>query len=83
MTVWAFLSDIHGNATALERAIALARERGATRFACLGDLLGRGDPARCVDLIRELADLSLVGNRDLDWQDRVGPASSNTRRTWA
>ena len=75
MAIWAFLSDIHGNYAALERAVALARARGAVRFAFLGDLLGRGDSDRCVDLVRQVADLSVVGNRDLDWRDRVSQAS--------
>ena len=75
MAIWAFLSDIHGNYAALERAVALARARGAVRFAFLGDLLGRGDSDRCVELIRQVADLSVVGNRDLDWRDRVSQAS--------
>ena len=73
--MWAFLSDIHGNATALARALQAARDRGATRLAYLGDLLGPGDPDRCVALVRETAELSLVGNRDLDWADRVSEAA--------
>ena len=75
MAIWAFLSDIHGNYAALERAVALARARGAARFVFLGDLLGRGEPDRCVGLVRQVADLSVVGNRDLDWRDRVSETS--------
>jgi predicted phosphodiesterase len=73
MTRWGFISDVHGNLPALERAIAACRERGATRLAYLGDLVGRGDSAACVRLIRQTATLSVVGNRDLDWADRVDP----------
>src|SRR5205814_638843 len=47
------------------------RERGAERIAVLGDNLGRGDSAGCVRLIRSIADVSVLGNRDLDWQHRV------------
>ena len=75
MAVWGLISDVHGNRPALERAVGLCRSRGAERFAFLGDLLGRGDPDGCVALIRSLADVSVVGNRDLDWQDRVGSES--------
>jgi predicted phosphodiesterase len=71
VTRWGVLSDIHGNLPALERALASLRERGAERIAVLGDNLGRGDSAGCVRLIRDIADVSVVGNRDLDWQDRV------------
>jgi predicted phosphodiesterase len=73
MPVWGFVSDVHGNLSALERAVARCRASGAERFAFLGDLLGRGSSDACVALIRALADVSVVGNRDLDWQDRVGP----------
>ncbi len=66
MTVWAFLADVHGNYRALARAAALATGRGAERFAVLGDLLGRGQPAECVAWTREHAALAVVGNRDLD-----------------
>jgi predicted phosphodiesterase len=71
MTAWGLISDVHGNLPALQAAVAACRSRGATRFAFLGDLLGRGDSEGCVSLIRTLADVSVVGNRDLDWRDRV------------
>jgi predicted phosphodiesterase len=76
MTRWGILSDIHGNLPALERALAGLRERGVDRIAVLGDNLGRGDSAGCVKLIRQVADVSVVGNRDLDWQDRVDGETS-------
>src|SRR5919199_2986131 len=74
MTIWAFVADVHGNFRALERAEALARARGATRFAALGDLLGRGQPAACVAWVRANATLAVVGNRDLDHIDLVDMA---------
>ena len=72
MTVWGLLSDIHGNLRQLERAVAECRARRVERFAVLGDSLGRGDSDGCVALVRSLADVSVLGNRDLDWADRVG-----------
>src|ERR687885_278796 len=74
MAVWAFVADVHGNYRALERAEALARARGATRFAALGDLLGRGQPAECVAWVRANVTLAVVGNRDLDHIDLVDAA---------
>jgi predicted phosphodiesterase len=74
MTVWAFVADVHGNYRALARADALARARGATRFVVLGDLLGRGQPAACVDWARANAQLAVVGNRDRDHRDLVDAA---------
>src|SRR5437764_8976230 len=72
MTTWAFVADVHGNFRALQRAEEMARARGAERFAALGDLLGRGQPAECVAWVRANATLAVVGNRDLDHIDLVG-----------
>jgi predicted phosphodiesterase len=69
--VWGLISDVHGNLAALEEAVRVLQAAGATRLAFLGDYLGRGDSDGCVRCIRGLADVAVVGNRDLDWQDRV------------
>jgi predicted phosphodiesterase len=82
VTIWAFVSDIHGNWSALQRAEALAREAGATRFACLGDVIGRGAPNECVEWVRDHADIAIVGNRDLDYLDRVRPELQNMVQSW-
>ena len=71
--VWGLIADVHGNYPALEEALQRLGEAGARRLAFLGDYLGRGDSDGCVARIREVADLAVVGNRDLDWQDRVSP----------
>jgi predicted phosphodiesterase len=73
--VWGLISDVHGNYPALRQALAALHEAGCDKLAFLGDYLGRGESDRCVDLIRQVADIALVGNRDLDWQERVSPAS--------
>jgi len=53
----ALLADIHANRHALEACLADARERGATRHAFLGDLVGYGaDPAAVLDIVMELRD---------------------------
>jgi predicted phosphodiesterase len=67
------VSDVHGNLPALDEALTVLRAAGATRFAFLGDYLGRGDSDACARRIRALADMAVVGNRDLDWQYRVAP----------
>jgi predicted phosphodiesterase len=76
--VWGLVSDVHGNYPALEQALGLLDAAGARRIAFLGDYLGRGDSERCVQRIREVAEVAIVGNRDLDWQHRV----SLTTRAW-
>jgi predicted phosphodiesterase len=77
MTRWGVLSDIHGNLSALERAMATFGERGVERIAVLGDNLGRGDSDGCVATIRQVAEVSVLGNRDIDWQQRVSRESAD------
>jgi predicted phosphodiesterase len=76
--VWGLISDVHGNLVALERAIGVLEAAGARKLAFLGDYLGRGESDRCVRRIRDVAEIAVVGNRDLDWQDRV----SATSKAW-
>jgi predicted phosphodiesterase len=73
--VWGLISDVHGNLPALELALRVLHDAGARKFAFLGDYLGRGDSDGCVQRIQQVADVAIVGNRDLDWQDRVSLAS--------
>jgi diadenosine tetraphosphatase ApaH/serine/threonine PP2A family protein phosphatase len=64
----ALLSDLHANLQALEACLADARERGATQYAFLGDLVGYGaDPAKVLDVVMDLARQGawvLRGNHD-------------------
>jgi predicted phosphodiesterase len=73
--VWGLIADVHGNYPALEDALRILSDAGAQRLAFLGDYLGRGDSDRCVRRIREVAEVAIVGNRDLDWQERVSAES--------
>jgi len=73
--VWGLVSDVHGNYPALDQALRLLADAGAGRIAFLGDYLGRGDNERCVQRIRASAEVAILGNRDLDWQDRVSDAT--------
>ena len=82
MALWAFVSDIHGNRRGLETAETEARAAGVDAFACLGDVIGRGDPAACVAWVRDVAALAIVGNRDLDYLDRVPPDLQDVVRRW-
>jgi len=59
------LSDVHGNLEALERCVVAARQRGATSWICLGDVVGYGaDPAACLARVRGLTDETVQGNHD-------------------
>jgi len=51
----ALISDLHSNWPALQVALADARQRGARRFVCLGDVIGYGArPAECLNAVIEL-----------------------------
>lgn len=61
----AIFSDVHSNFDALSAVIDHCRKLGVERYICLGDVIGYGaDPNRCCDLIRSLADVTLLGNHD-------------------
>lgn len=63
--LYAIMSDIHANPSALEKALADAKEQGAEKVICLGDVVGYGpDPAEAVALCRESCDVVLMGNHD-------------------
>jgi predicted phosphodiesterase len=60
------ISDIHGNAAALEAVLEALEDEQLDAVWCLGDLVGYGpEPNRCCELVAHRADLSLVGNHDL------------------
>jgi predicted phosphodiesterase len=61
----ALLSDIHGNAEALERVLEDMRLHEMDTVVCLGDVVGYGpEPGRCVELVYEHCDLCVLGNHD-------------------
>ena len=60
----AVVSDIHSNLEALTAVLDDAREHGAERFYCLGDIIGYGpNPRECVDQAMRF-DLCVLGNHD-------------------
>ncbi|MGE5408241.1 MAG: metallophosphoesterase family protein [Syntrophothermus sp.] len=62
----AVVSDIHSNLPALEAVLEAVEAAGINRLWCLGDMVGYGaDPDACSALVRERAEVSLVGNHDL------------------
>ena len=65
----ALISDLHSNRPALETALADARQRGARRYVCLGDMIGYGaSPRECLDLVMSLCTLDAI--------DPLAPAGS-------
>lgn len=63
--ITAVFSDVHGNLEALEAVLRDAREQGAGRFVCLGDVVGYGaDPDACCERVRGLGGVVVRGNHD-------------------
>lgn len=61
----AFLSDIHSNTEALNACVEAARQAGATRFLCLGDVIGYGpEPRETLLAVMSLCEFSLLGNHE-------------------
>lgn len=64
-TMYAVISDIHGNLEALEAVLADLPEE-VERIYCLGDVIGYGaNPNECCDLVREWEMPLISGNHDL------------------
>jgi diadenosine tetraphosphatase ApaH/serine/threonine PP2A family protein phosphatase len=62
----AVTSDIHANLHALEAVLVALEDEPRDELWCLGDLVGYGPrPNECCALVRERADVCLVGNHDL------------------
>ena len=58
------ISDIHANLSALDSVLADAKDRWDVLW-CLGDLVGYGPkPNECVELVRTLDPVCLLGNHD-------------------
>lgn len=62
---YAILGDIHGNLEALETVLADAKERGASSYVCVGDIVGyNANPSECLAKIQELNCVCVRGNHD-------------------
>src|SRR5215210_5912742 len=62
----AVISDVHANLYALEAVLGEIDHAPPDAIWCLGDTVGYGPrPNECCALVRERADLVLIGNHDL------------------
>jgi predicted phosphodiesterase len=62
----AVISDVHANRHALDAVLDAVDAEAPDEIWCLGDTFGYGpQPNECCDLVRDRADLCLVGNHDL------------------
>ncbi len=61
----AIISDVHSNLEALLEAKKEIERLGVDRIVCLGDVIGYGaSPEPCCEIVREMAEISLLGNHD-------------------
>jgi putative phosphoesterase len=87
----AFISDIHGNAIALDAVLKDIEQQGIDKIYVLGDICYRGpEPKRSLDLVRSLHTEVIKGNAD-EWVVRGVRAGEvpeqalemmNTERQW-
>lgn len=61
----AFISDIHGNLTALEAVFADIKKQGVDQTICLGDTISLGpQPSETLNALKELNTIYIMGNHD-------------------
>jgi len=84
----AVISDIHGNAHALDAVLRAVEAENVDALWCLGDVVGYGPrPSRCCATVQAAADIGLRGNHDLaclgllDVQDFSPDAAASARWT--
>jgi diadenosine tetraphosphatase ApaH/serine/threonine PP2A family protein phosphatase len=62
---YGIISDVHSNIEALSSVLRKLEPMGIESYVCLGDVVGYGaSPNECSDIIRELCDVTLLGNHD-------------------
>jgi predicted phosphodiesterase len=62
----AVISDVHANLYALDAVLAAIDRERPDAIWCLGDTVGYGPrPNECCELVRDRAELTLIGNHDL------------------
>ena len=63
--IYGVIGDIHSNYEALTAVIDEFRREGIHDILCVGDIVGyAADPAKCIDVIRELNCTIVAGNHD-------------------
>jgi len=76
------MADVHANLSALEAVLRDLDGQGADMVINLGDVVGyNGEPAACIDAVREASDVVLAGNHDwgVGRRDEATGTSSTAR----
>ena len=76
---YAIISDIHANLAAFQSVLADIKKRGgADKYWHLGDVVGYGpDPHECIESLRRLDSICIVGNHDLAAIGKIGTEEFN------
>jgi len=62
---YGIIADIHSNQEALEKVLLSLSKEVIDKYLCLGDIVGYGaDPQACVNIIKDLNPLIVLGNHD-------------------
>ncbi len=65
-------SDVHANIEAMSAVMEAYKSEGVDEYYCLGDVVGYGaSPNECSDLVRETAEVTILGNHDADVAGRM------------
>jgi len=73
------ISDIHSNLEALEVMLKRLASEKAERIFCLGDIVGYGaNPNECIELVRESAGVTVLGNHDAACTGHTAPDYFNS-----
>ena len=76
--IYAILGDIHANLEALQAVISDAKQQGADRFVCTGDIVGyNANPSECLAKINQLNCAFVKGNHDEYCSNRIPLSSFN------
>ena len=70
--IYAILGDIHANLEALQSVISDAKQQGAQRFVCTGDIVGyNANPSECLAQLNQLDCAFVKGNHDEYCSSRI------------
>ena len=63
--IYGVVGDIHSNYDALMAVVGELRQEHVDKILCVGDIVGyAAEPAKCIDLVRELNCTVVAGNHD-------------------
>ncbi|MBI4707013.1 MAG: metallophosphoesterase family protein [Candidatus Omnitrophica bacterium] len=62
---YAIFSDVHSNLEALEAVVSACKKESIDKYFCAGDIVGyAASPNKCVEIVRQLAMITVAGNHD-------------------